>query len=128
MRSFPRWPAHRIGRIEEADRRHGRRARSHRDRDEAFLPYHDCDTIVLELTDQERSQKQQLLACYATQKQTLAAFPLRQEMFRFAPSYDFTRLRHPAPLFYDHFHWGVTSPGWQELARAAIKKVETTKV
>jgi N-acetylglucosamine malate deacetylase 2 len=95
---------------------------------EAFLPYPDCDTIVLELTDQERSQKQQLLACYATQKQTLAAFPLRQEMFRFAPRYDFTRLPHPAPLFYDHFHWGVTSPGWQELARAAIKKVETTKV
>ena len=93
---------------------------------EAFLPYPHCESTAFELTEQERRRKKQLLACYATQKQTLSAFPLRQEMFRFAPAYDFTRLPHPAPLFYDHFDWGVTSAGWQELARAAIKKVEAT--
>lgn len=91
---------------------------------EAFLPYPNCETIAFELTEQERCRKKQLLACYATQKQTLSAFPLRQEMFRFAPAYDFTRLPHAAPLFYDHFNWGVTSAAWQELARAAIKKIE----
>jgi N-acetylglucosamine malate deacetylase 2 len=93
---------------------------------ETFLPYPQCETIAFGLTEQERWRKKQLLACYATQRQTLSAFPLRQEMFRFAPAYDFTRLPHPAPLFYDHFDWGVTSAEWQELARAAIKKVEAT--
>jgi LmbE family N-acetylglucosaminyl deacetylase len=93
---------------------------------EAFLPYPHCETIAFELTEQERWRKKRLLACYATQKQTLSAFPLRQEMFRLAPAYDFTRLPHPAPLFYDHFDWGVTSAGWQELARATIKKIEAT--
>jgi N-acetylglucosamine malate deacetylase 2 len=92
---------------------------------EAFLPY-PGDAIVFDLTEQERSRKKQLLACYATQKETLSAFPLRQEMFRFAPSYDFTRLPHSAPLFYDHFDWGITSAAWQELARAAIQKIEAT--
>lgn len=90
---------------------------------EAFLPY-PGDTIIFELTEQERFRKQQLLACYATQKQTLSAFPLRHEVFRFAPSYDFIRLPHCAPLFYDHFDWGITSARWQELARAAIQKLE----
>ena len=90
---------------------------------EAFLPY-PGDTVVFELTEQERSRKQQLLACYATQRQTLSAFPLQRELFRFAPSYDFTRLPHSAPLFYDHFDWGITSAAWQELARAAIQKIE----
>lgn len=93
---------------------------------EAFLPYPNCETIAFELTEQERRRKKRLLACYATQQQTLSAFPLQQEMFRFAPAYDFTRLPHPAPLFYDHFDWGVTSAAWLELARAAIKKVEAT--
>jgi LmbE family N-acetylglucosaminyl deacetylase len=92
---------------------------------EAFLPYAG-EVVVFELSEQERSRKQQLLACYATQKQTLSAFPLRREVFRFAPSYDFTRLPHSAPLFYDHFDWGITSAAWQELARAAIQKIEAT--
>ncbi len=94
---------------------------------EAFLPY-PGDAVVFELTGQERSRKQQLLGGYATQKETLSAFPLRREMCRFAPSYDFTRLPHSAPLFYDHFDWGITSAAWQELARAAIRKIEATWV
>ncbi|HEX7232551.1 MAG TPA: PIG-L family deacetylase, partial [Candidatus Binatia bacterium] len=92
---------------------------------EAFLSY-PGDAVVFELTEQERSRKKKLLACYVTQRQTLSAFPVRRETFRFAPSYDFTRLPHSAPLFYDHFEWGITSAAWQELARAAIQKIEAT--
>lgn len=71
----------------------------------------------LRLTPDERKRKQRMLAEFTTQRETLAAFGVRDEIYRVAPEHDFTR-----PLgdsLYDRFDCGITGGRFAELARAA---------
>jgi LmbE family N-acetylglucosaminyl deacetylase len=73
--------------------------------------------VRLALSDDERSRKAEMLAAYGTQRETLTEFGVRDEFYRIAPDYDFTR-----PLdgvLYDAYSWGVTGGQFAELARAA---------
>jgi hypothetical protein len=61
--------------------------------------------VLLTLSDEERDLKQRMIQAFATQEETLGAFlPPRDERFRPAPAYDFTRPPHEGRLQYEI--WG----------------------
>jgi N-acetylglucosamine malate deacetylase 2 len=76
--------------------------------------------LVFTLSTEEQQRKQALLDCFTTQQRTLGPFRGDEERFRIAPVYDFTRPPHPAPVFYDHFPWGMTSARFCGLAQNAL--------
>lgn len=78
------------------------------------------------LAEEERRQKEALLACFATQQQTLSNFPLEHERFRIAPQYDFQKPPHTGPVLYDRFPWGVNSAQFCDLAHEALQIEEAT--
>jgi hypothetical protein len=77
-----------------------------------------CEICCL-LSPQEKQRKQALLACFASQQETLRYFTTEHECFRVAPHYDFHQPPHSGQLFYEHYPWGMTSERFCELARAA---------
>jgi LmbE family N-acetylglucosaminyl deacetylase len=84
-----------------------------------FLPGGVETTVPL--NNNERNRRDSMLACFATQRATLAPFfGIEVERFRAAPRYDFTR--PPAPrVYYEGFDWGMTSARWCSLAAAALR-------
>ena len=79
----------------------------------------DADAVVVSLTEQERARRDAMLACFSTQRSTLAPFfGWTEERFRPAPRYDFTR---PASshVYYDAFDWGMTSTRWCRMSAEA---------
>lgn len=84
-----------------------------------------CSTaeIMRVLTAQEQARKQTLLACYATQRQTLSYFPIDCERFRVAPQYDFLRPPNSGSVFYDQYPWGMNSQRFCAMAREATAEL-----
>ncbi len=82
-----------------------------------FLPGPMVTEIVLD--HEERSRKEAMLACFATQRSVLAAFPADVERFRPAPHYSFDEPPHTGPLNYETWGWGITSRMWLEAAARA---------
>jgi LmbE family N-acetylglucosaminyl deacetylase len=85
-----------------------------------FLPWPGTQVTTLALDGAAREAKRQLVACFATQRQVLAQFPIEVERFRPAPPYDFARPPHGGQLYYEHFPWGVDGLRWREMARGAL--------
>ncbi|MGH9586228.1 MAG: PIG-L deacetylase family protein [Acidobacteriaceae bacterium] len=77
--------------------------------------------VAYMLSDAERLQKCALLACFATQQQTLSGFPLDFERFRIAPDYDFSQPPNGGSVLYDRFPWGVASTQFCAMAREALE-------
>ena len=90
-----------------------------------FLPHAHADahamSVSLDAAAQDR--KRALIACHATQRETLARFPLHVERFRPAPAYDFTQPPHAGPLHYDQYPWGMTGARFRELAAQALAEL-----
>lgn len=82
-----------------------------------------ADELTIELTEEQRERKREILASYVTQAETLQYFPIAIERFRPAPSYDFTRPPHDGRLFYENYNWGMTSGSFCKLAEDAIKEL-----
>ena len=82
-----------------------------------FLPGPEPVTLVL--TDAERTRKRAMLDAFATQAATLQPFGVEQEVFRVAPSYDFTSAPHDGTLHYERYQWGMTGERWRTLAAEA---------
>lgn len=80
--------------------------------------------IAYELTDAERQRKRNLVACFATQRETLKGFGDSKEQFRIAPVYDFTKPPHTGKLLYEHYPWGMTSERFCQLAEEAQAELE----
>jgi LmbE family N-acetylglucosaminyl deacetylase len=77
--------------------------------------------VSIALTPDDRERKAAMLACFATQAETLAQFPVAVcEWFRIAPAYDFTRPPHPGTLWYERFDWGTTGSEWRACAAEAL--------
>ncbi|MBP0494919.1 PIG-L deacetylase family protein [Pararoseomonas indoligenes] len=74
---------------------------------------------TLDLTPEEQSRKRAMLAAFATQRSTLAQFPVAQEHFRPAPAHDFTAPPRPGQPLYERYGWGLDFARWRELAAAA---------
>lgn len=70
------------------------------------------------LSESEQSVKRSWLGHYHSQQRVIANFPLRYEIFRPAPAYDFSRPPHEGPLYYEIRGHVWTWPEW----RKAISK------
>lgn len=75
------------------------------------------------LTPEGRSRKQAALACFATQRETLAQFDTTLELLRPAPCYDFRRPPHGGLLNYERFPWGLTGAQFRALAQQATHRL-----
>lgn len=93
-----------------------------------FLPHSGPETVVCRLHSEEMQQKQALLACFATQQETLRYFPLDQESFREAPAYDFGQPPHAGQLFYEKFPWGMTGERFRQRAEEAEAALRAKEV
>jgi LmbE family N-acetylglucosaminyl deacetylase len=89
---------------------------------EQFLPDAQADAglATVHLDEEARRRKRALLACYASQRETLAQFPVEAERYRPAPRYDFTRPPHAGTLHYEHYAWGLTGVQFRRLAGDAL--------
>ncbi|HEX5385294.1 MAG TPA: PIG-L family deacetylase [Gemmatimonadales bacterium] len=85
---------------------------------------HGADVPAFELSPAERALKRRMLACFRTQAATLAPFGVERERIRHAPAYRFARLPATPPLFYDGFHWGLTSARWPALVHRAARELD----
>jgi hypothetical protein len=61
-----------------------------------------------------------MLACFATQRESLAVSPFGPEKFRQPAPYDFTTPPHGGKLHYENFDWAPRSDEWQKLASEAM--------
>ena len=101
-------------------------------RDDAFDPQ-DFDPIPgavavqLVLDPEEAARKERMIAAHATQRDTLAQFPVKAERFRKAPHYDFTEPANHGRLWYERFDWGLTGDQWRAKAREALKELGLDK-
>ncbi len=84
--------------------------------------------IVCELSASEQARKREMLACFRTQRETLAQFGTEREQFRVAPEYDFRRRPQAGRLFYEGFPWGMSGDRLCELAAAAAEELGVRKL
>ena len=86
-----------------------------------FLPADGCVPVMASLDAAARERKHRMLACFASQRQTLAQFPISAaEPLRAAPAYRFDAPPHPGRLFYEGFAWGMTGARFRALAEQAL--------
>jgi LmbE family N-acetylglucosaminyl deacetylase len=85
-----------------------------------FLPYPGNPVEVLPLSGAEMDKKRQMMAVFRTQKHMLEQFPVTDERFRDAPSYDFTHPPHPGMLLYERWGWRISGADWRLRAGQAI--------
>ncbi len=83
----------------------------------------DTPQLTIELSEAERELKRLMLDRFATQRETLAQFPIESERFRDAPRYDFMNPPHPGPLWYETLQWPMTGSMWRRLAAEAASQV-----
>lgn len=85
-----------------------------------LAPPHPTPHADLCLAPAEVAEKQRLLDCFPSQRDTLRNFPLDYERYRVAPRYDFSRPPHPGRPLYELHPWGMTGPRFLELASQAM--------
>lgn len=82
----------------------------------------DAGQATIHLDAGQRARKRALLACHASQRETLAQFPLELERFRRAPRYDFRQPPHAGRLFYEAHDWGMTGARFRAAAAQALAR------
>ena len=90
-----------------------------------FLPdaASDVQMATTVLTPPQRSFKQALIDCYASQRDTLRGLPLDVERLRPAPQYDFRSPPHDGLLWYEMRGWGIDGRRFCELAGQALEEL-----
>ena len=79
--------------------------------------------VIRELSETEQERKHARLACFVSQRDMLAQFPVTQEQFRIAPQYDFTAAPHDGLLLYES--WGfLTGERFRDAAQAALQTLQ----
>ncbi len=92
---------------------------------QSFRLEEEAAELTWPLDEKARARKQQMLACYVTQRQTLSGFAIDTERFRPMPKYDFTALPNNGRLLYEHRDWGIrTGAEWRELAGRALAELD----
>ncbi|MBA2504108.1 MAG: PIG-L family deacetylase [Pyrinomonadaceae bacterium] len=79
--------------------------------------------LRLELSPAARELKRNLFRCFASQDYVLDNFPVEEERFRCAQTYDFTQPPHAGRLHYETFGWGWTGAKWCSFAHNAITEL-----
>jgi LmbE family N-acetylglucosaminyl deacetylase len=85
-----------------------------------FLPAPDRPEARFELSAEDLVRKRAMLACFASQREVIAAFPLRDERLRAAPEYDFTRPPHEGPTHYERLGWPMSGQDFRARAKACL--------
>jgi LmbE family N-acetylglucosaminyl deacetylase len=85
-----------------------------------FLPHAGATELAIRLDAAAQLRKGAMLACHATQAETLAPFRTDLERFRLAPAYDFRRLPNGGRLQYEAWQLSPTGADWLRLAGAAL--------
>ena len=81
----------------------------------------DGGSIRRTLAPAELARRRAMLACFETQRQTLAPFvPLAHERFRPAPTYDFSLPPHEGPLHYEQLGFPTSGEAWRDFATHAL--------
>ncbi len=88
-----------------------------------FLPNGSLEAERL-LSDEERAGKAEMMACFASQAEVLAAFTARRERFRRPPRYDFRAPPHPGRLHYESLGWSMSGERWRKLASSALDSLD----
>lgn len=88
----------------------------------AFWPDENCSETAIDLNGAELARKVEALACFVTQRATLAAFPLSPERVRRAPAYDFTRPAPPRAAVYESWGFTMTSEAWRQQTQALLNR------
>lgn len=88
-----------------------------------FLPHPGTPELALRLSDEEAARKRAMLACFASQKGTLAPFGAEIERFRPAPAYDFRRPPHAGTLHYERLGFSRDGARFRELAAKALARL-----
>jgi LmbE family N-acetylglucosaminyl deacetylase len=74
-------------------------------------------SVRQELDPAQLGRRRALLACFVSQRATLAPFfALEHERYRRAPAYDYARPPHPGPLLYELMGFSMTGARWRALA------------
>ncbi|AUX36070.1 MULTISPECIES: PIG-L deacetylase family protein [Sorangium] len=81
-----------------------------------FLAQPRVPEIALRLSGDEASKKRAMLACFSSQKETLAPFGAEVERFRPAPAYDFRMPPHEGALHYERLGFPIDGARWRKLA------------
>src|SRR4051812_21125463 len=76
-----------------------------------FLAAPTSEGRSLMLTKHERARKKRMFDQFRTQRGVLAAFGTDRELFRRAPTYDFSKPPHGGRLHYEHLGWPLTGQG-----------------
>jgi LmbE family N-acetylglucosaminyl deacetylase len=87
-----------------------------------FLKSCSTNELRLELSDDDRERKRQMLAAYASQRLVLEQFPIDRELLRPAPQYDFSQPPHRGKLWYECMGWEMSGERWRELAAQAFSQ------
>jgi LmbE family N-acetylglucosaminyl deacetylase len=82
-----------------------------------------AEGVSIALSPDDLARKRRMLACFATQRRTLAPFSSVVERFRPAPAHDFTRPPHPGLLHYERLGWRLAGARFRELAAAALREL-----
>lgn len=86
-------------------------------------PASDAQAITTVLSPEQRSFKQSLIDCYASQRDVLRHLPLEVERLRPAPRHDFLRAPHEGTLWYEMRGWDIDGPRFRELAARAVHEL-----
>jgi LmbE family N-acetylglucosaminyl deacetylase len=78
-----------------------------------FLPYTHIPTEHQFLGPAEQQRKQRMFGAFASQTRVLSEFSLTEELFRYAPAYDFHLPPHPGPLLYERWGWSLSGSEWR---------------
>lgn len=89
-----------------------------------FRPDPRYPEVVAPLARRQKALKQSMLMSHVTQRASLAQFAVDVERFRRAPAYDFCALPNGGDVLYDSYDWGLRSPEWIRLARAALAELQ----
>jgi LmbE family N-acetylglucosaminyl deacetylase len=76
------------------------------------------------LSRAECERKRRALACFCSQRDFLANFPIERERYRVAPAYDFARHAPPGSAFYDRLGFHVGTAIWHERVVAAMNEFD----
>lgn len=79
--------------------------------------------IAIRLDAPTLTAKQEMLAAFTTQRQTLLLLDADLERFRIAPDYDFTILPNGGDLLYERFDWGLSGETWLSLVHDARERL-----
>jgi LmbE family N-acetylglucosaminyl deacetylase len=94
-----------------------------------FLPGCTARVLTRRLGPADRRLKEEMLACYASQREVLAWFPPPEvERLRRAPAADFARAPHEGPLWYERMGFAMTAARWRALAARALDALDRERL